>query len=205
MSATRVNQGRLISFDGVDGAGKSTQVPRLAEWLAARGHVVCVTREPTDGPFGRRIREAARAVVAPAPADELEWFEADRAEHVAAVIAPAMERGEIVISDRYFLSTVAYQGARGLPADEILRRSEQRYPRPDLALLFMIDVARGLARTASRGGRAEPLFEEETFLTRVAAIFARLERPYIERIDAAGSPDQVTAAVRSVVAARLGL
>jgi dTMP kinase len=200
-----VNGGRLISLDGIDGAGKSTQLPRLVAWLEARGHRVCATREPTDGPYGRRIRAAARSNDAPTASEELAWFMADRAEHVAAVIEPALARGEVVVSDRYFLSTVAYQGARGILVDDILTRSEQSFPVPDLALLLEIDATRGLARAAERGDAAEPLFEEASFLTRVADIFARIERPYIVRIDAARDADRVTADLLHAVEQRLGL
>jgi dTMP kinase len=200
-----VHRGRLISLDGIDGAGKSTQLPRLVAWLEARGHRVCATREPTDGPYGRRIRAAARGGAAPSPADELAWFMADRAEHVAAVIEPSLARGEVVVTDRYFLSTVAYQGARGIAVDDILARNESRFPLPDLAVLLVIDATRGLARAATRAEAAEPLFEESNFLARVAAVFADIERPYIVRIDAARDAGSVTADLLHAVEMRLRL
>lgn len=200
-----MNRGRLISLDGVDGAGKSTQATRLVRELSARGHRVLATREPTDGAWGRRIRDAAHSGVAPAPADELEWFMADRREHVDRVIAPALARGEIVVTDRYYLSTVAYQGARGIPFETILDRSEREFPWPDLALLMTIDARAGLARAASRGGPADPLFEEEGFLRRVARIFDTIERAYVVRVDAGRDEETVAAALRGAIDDRLGL
>ena len=134
-----MKRGRLVAFEGLDGSGKSTQLERQAARLRAAGHDVVATREPTPGPNGRRIRElAAAGERAPAP-DELALFVADRREHVAEVIAPALARGALVLTDRYFLSTVAYQGARGLDPERLLRESEAEFPLPDLALLFDLD------------------------------------------------------------------
>jgi len=187
-----VKRGRLLALEGLDGCGKSTQAARLAEHLRAAGRDVVATREPTDGPTGRRIRAMARSGEAVAPAEELRWFVADRREHVEEVIAPALAAGRWVVTDRYFLSTVAYQGARGLDWREILAESERRVPLPDVALVFEIDPARGLERVRERGGAAEPVFEEAGYLERVAAIFAAIDRPWVARVDARAPMDEVT-------------
>lgn len=200
-----VNRGPLIAFEGIDGSGKSTQIRRLAERLAARGVPHVVTFEPTRGPMGQRIREIARSGDAVAPEQELAWFMADRAEHVRDVIEPSCARGDWVLTDRYYLSTVAYQGARGLDAEAILAESEARFPTPDLTLVFEIDPKRGLDRVESRGGVAEPLFEEQGFLERVAAAFARIDRPHVVRLDADRDPDAVAADVLDIVRERLGV
>lgn len=200
-----MKRGTLISLDGLDGAGKTTQVVTLAEALRARGHVVCETREPTTGPFGRRLRDAARHGPRPTPQQELDWFFADRREHVSRVIVPALARGDVVVTDRYFPSTVAYQGARGIPWQEILALSEAEFPVPSLALLLEIDPARGLARVEARGGMREPLFEDGPFLARVAAVFAAIDRPYVVRVRGDGTPAEVAAAIARVVAERTGL
>jgi len=194
-----VNDGRLVAFEGVDGAGKSTQLARLAAELRARGRTVVETREPTDGPWGRRIREMARAGERVAPAEELRWFVEDRREHVARVIRPGIAAGSVVLTDRYFLSTVAYQGARGLDPAHLLAEAEAEFPLPDLALVLDVDPAAGLARVATRGGVAEPAFEEEAFLARVVAIFRALDRPYVRHVDARGAPDAVAAAIAAHV------
>jgi dTMP kinase len=200
-----VNAGQLIAFEGLDGCGKSTQLERLAETLRRAGRDVVTTREPTDGPHGRRIRAAARAGDAVPPDEELRWFVDDRREHVERVIAPALAAGCTVLTDRYFLSTVAYQGARGGAPERILADSEAEFPLPALALLLTIDPAEGLARVHTRGRALEPRFEEPAFLAAVAAIFARLDRPYIARIDAGGDTATVERRVSECVAERLGL
>jgi dTMP kinase len=196
-----VNRGTLIALEGIDGCGKSTQLPGLVATLRQRGRgEVVATREPTDGPWGRRIRAMARSGERVSPAEELRWFVEDRREHVAGVIAPALAAGHCVVTDRYFLSTVAYQGARGLDWREILAESEREFPVPDLALVFQLEPKAGLARVRARGGRAEPAFEEEAFLQRVAEILAAIDRPWVTRIDASADPDAVARACRTALA-----
>jgi len=200
-----VNGGRLIAFEGLDGCGKSTQLERLAARLRALGCDVVTTREPSEFPSGQRIREMARSGVPLAAEQELRWFVEDRRVHVAEVIAPALRAGQIVLTDRYYLSTVAYQGARGLDADAILAESEARFPSPDLTLVFEIDPRRGLDRVHARGGVAEPVFEELGFLERVAAGFAALDRPHVVRLDADRTASEVATDVLAIVHERLGV
>ena len=194
-----MNRGTLIAFEGIDGSGKSTQIERLAVALAARGCELETTFEPTEGAMGQRIRAMARSGERVAPETELAWFVADRREHVEQVILPALAAGRWVLTDRYTLSSVAYQGARGLSPDEILASSEAEFPLPDLALVFEIDVQLGVSRVAERKGVAEPVFENRAFLEAAAEIFAALDRAYIERIDARGEPDAVHARVMEAV------
>jgi dTMP kinase len=200
-----VKRGLLIVLEGLDGTGKSTQLPRLARRLAAGGREVVVTREPYDCAPGREIRELAKRHVPVAAAEELALFVAQRRLHVRERIAPALARGAVVLSDRYFLSTVAYQGARGLDPARLLAECEAEFPLPDLALLLELAPAAGLARVAGRGGAAEPAFEHAGFLERVKGIFDALDRPYLERVDAAGTPDEVEARLAAAIHRRLGL
>jgi dTMP kinase len=123
---------------------------------------------------------------------------------VAQVIAPGLAAGSVVVTDRYFLSSVAYQGARGLDWRGILEESEEQFPIPDLALLFRIDPAAGLERIRGRGHRAEPAFEERRFLLRVAAIYEAVERPWLQRIPAQRSAEIVLADALVRVRAALG-
>lgn len=199
-----MNRGRLVAFEGIDGAGKSTQLRRLAAALRGAGRTVVETREPTDGPWGRRIREMARSGARVAPAEELRWFIEDRRAHVAEVILPGVAAGAIVLTDRYFLSTVAYQGARGLDPARLLAEAEAEFPLPDLALVLDVDPAAGLARVAGRGGIAEPAFEDGAFLAQVVAIFRGLDRPYVRHVDGRRPPDAVAADVHAAVGALLG-
>jgi dTMP kinase len=200
-----VNRGQLIAFEGLDGCGKSTQIERLAAALEASGCSVVLTREPTDGEFGRRIRAAALSGEEISPDEELRWFVEDRRAHVAQVIQPALRAGKTVLSDRYYLSSVAYQGARGCDPTRILEESEAEFPIPDLVVLLVIDASAGLARVRARGNAVETRFERSGFLEAVAEIFQRLDRPYIARIAAAGTPDEVQQAVAECVGERLGL
>ena len=199
-----VKRGILIVFEGLDGCGKSTQLRRAAEALTGRGQDIVVTREPTDGPWGRRIREMARSGEVVAPETELEWFFEDRREHMREVVAPALAAGQIVLSDRSYISTVAYQGARGLDPAKILVESEAEFARPDLILLFELSAKEGLARVHERGGDGEPAFENLEFLERVAAIFERLEVDGLRRIDASRGEDEIAADVLGVLDSLLG-
>ncbi len=192
-----MERGSLIVFEGLDGCGKSTQLEFLYEALSTRG-VDCVrTKEPTDGPWGQRIRAMARSNERVAPEEELHWFMQDRREHVREFIEPALARGAVVLSDRYWLSSVAYQGGRGLDWHEIQRANEAEFPDPDLALIFEVAAEEGLARVNARGGVAEPAFEELEFLMRVAKVFAEIDRPWIVRVDARPGAQEVRAAVEA--------
>ena len=200
-----VNAGKLIALEGLDGCGKSSQHQRLAARLRGAGIDVLTTREPTDGPMGQRIRTLARSEETVPARTELDWFLRDRRQHVDEVIAPALAAGQWVLSDRYTLSSVAYQGARGLDWRAILEQGEADFPRPDLVLLFEVPVEVGLERVAARGGVSEPHFERREFLEEVAAIFANLDCDYIERIDARPGLDAVTLQLVQALEARFGL
>ncbi len=186
----------LIALEGIDGCGKTTQLPHVVEALRAAGHEVLATREPTDGEWGAKIRVMAQTGDLPPAEEELRWFMEDRAEHVQEVIGPALSSGTSVVTDRYYLSTVAYQGARGLDWREILAEAEARFPKPDLALVFELTPELGLARVQARGATPEPGFERQEYLTKVAEVYAALDCDYVTRIDA--SRDE-TAVRQSVV------
>ena len=201
-----MNRGRLIAFEGLDGCGKTTQIARLADSLRRAGHEPVVTAEPTDGEYGRRIRAMARgAAPRVAPAEELRWFVEDRREHVARCIEPALRGGRPVLTDRYFLSTVAYQGANGLDAEKILAESEAEFPIPDLVLLLELDVDAALARVRARGAKLEGAFEVRDRLERVARIFRSIERTYITRLDASAGVEAVALAIAAQVREQLDL
>jgi dTMP kinase len=146
-----VTRGIFIAFEGGEGAGKSTQASALADHLAARGHAVTRTREPGGTPAAEAIRSV---LLDPANAGlddraEALLFAAARGEHVARVIRPALERGDIVVCDRFMDSSVAYQGiARGLGRERVADLSLWATGglRPDLAVLLDVDPALGLAR-----------------------------------------------------------
>ncbi len=199
-----VNRGRLIALEGLDGSGKSTQVKRLASVLRDAGSEVVETKEPTEGVIGQRIREMLRSGEALAPERELAWFMEDRRAHVRDLIEPSLRKGRVVVTDRYYLSTVAYQGARGHDAKVILRECEAEFPVPDLVVLLEIEPRAGLDRVQARGGVVEEIFERVEFQQRVAEQFAALDCPYITRIDGARDVDAVArdiaARVRELIA-----
>jgi dTMP kinase len=157
--------------------------------LAARGLECVLTREPTQGPWGRRLRESA-ATGRLSPADELHAFLEDRKQHVSEVIRPRLDAGCIVITDRYYFSTVAYQGARGFDPADLLRRNEAIAIEPHLLVLIDLEPAVGLARIGTRDGAANQ-FESLAQLTRSRAIFLALDKPYLLRLEGAAPPGEL--------------
>jgi len=184
--------GLFIVLDGIDGTGKSTQVRRLADWFEARGRKVVLSREPTDGPWGRKLRESA-ALGRLSPAEELDYFLKDRRQHVEERIAPALAEGRVVLLDRYYFSTMAYQGARGFDPLEIRRKNEAFAPVPDLLLILDLDVDAALARIGARGDTANA-FEKRENLQRCREIFLSLKDEAFARVvSSEGTLDEVTA------------
>ena len=205
-------RGLFITFEGGDGSGKSTQAALLVDWLQKQGRTVVTTREPGGTPLGEELREIvlhSRGHIA--PRSEALIYAADRAHHVATKVRPAIERGDVVVQDRYLDSSVAYQGAaRGLGAEDIRRISLWAVDGllPDLTVLLDLDeeVGRGrldLART--RYDRLEA--EEREFHATVRAAYLELAAHEPERflvVDAAGEVDSIGADIRTRVSALLG-
>lgn len=194
--------GFFIAMEGGDGAGKSTQVEALAQWIRAKGHEVVVTREPGATPIGKRLRSILLDVSSAGLSNRAEalLYAADRAEHVGSVVRPALERGAIVISDRYIDSSVAYQGAgRDLSPTEIARIS--RWATDGLVphLTVLLDVSPEAAR--ERFTEAPDRLESEPaeFHQRVRAGFLTLAAADPGRylvVDAGQEPEAVTTVVR---------
>ncbi|NLT25239.1 MAG: dTMP kinase [Microbacteriaceae bacterium] len=199
--------GLFIVLEGGDGVGKSTHAARLAEHLAARGETVLRTREPGGTELGLEIRGIVlhhRGHVDPRA--EALLYAADRAHHIATVVRPAVERGEIVLQDRYIDSSVAYQGTgRELGADEIRELSlwATRGLVPDLVLV--LDVDPGTARermTAERGALDRLEAEARDFHDRVRGAFLEAAAAHPDRylvVDASREPDAVAAELRDRV------
>lgn len=184
-------RGLLIAFEGIDGTGKSTQIAMLADYLAARGCETLTTREPTDGPYGRKIRSMFASRRCLTPAEELGLFMADRREHVRDLLLPALAAGKVVLTDRYYLSTAAYQGAAGFDPAAIIAENEEFAPRPDLVLLLTLTPAESVHRIKNFRGESLNDFESEAALAGVAAVFASFAMSYVIRVDAAKSPAEV--------------
>lgn len=196
-----MSQGIFIVVEGIDGTGKSTQSKRLAEWFRSRGREVVLSREPTDGPWGKKLRESATTGRLSAE-EELECFLNDRREHVEMSIKPALAEGKVVILDRYYFSTMAYQGARGFDPAEIRRRNEVFAPQPDLLLILDLSVESAHGRIGARGDTANE-FEQRDTLSRCREIFLSLrDEPFACVIDAEPSLNEVTADILSMVTAK---
>ena len=191
-------KGVLIVFEGTDGTGKSTQLSLLAQYLQDNNFPVVTTREPTEGKYGQQIRKLYLQRDSYTPREELELFLADRKEHVDNFIIPSLACGKIVLCDRYFLSTIAYQGAIGFDIDELISLNNFA-PDPDMALLFHAPVDTSLKRITD--GRRETLndFEQIENLQKVSSIFDSLSMPFIHKINAQGAIEDVHAKVLSLV------
>ncbi|MBM3223716.1 MAG: dTMP kinase [Candidatus Tectomicrobia bacterium] len=197
-----LSRGEFIVFEGIDGVGKTTQVDLLAQRLQQAGYEVVCLKEPTEGVWGQKLRQLAReGRHTVAPATELAWFLEDRREDVTQNIQPALARGQIVLLDRYYFSTMAYQGALHFDPEDIRRRNEAFAPPPDLLLLLEIPVTQSLARVQQRG--VPSAFERRDYLERVASAFAAMQFPYLRRIDAAGPVQEVHCQIWQAVHALL--
>ena len=191
-------KGLFIVIEGIDGTGKSTQARRLGDWFVARGREVVLSREPTDGPWGKKLRESA-ATGRLSPEDELQYFLNDRRQHVEEIIQPSLTAGKVVILDRYYFSTMAYQGARGFDPAEIRRLNEEFAPVPDLLLILDLDVDTAHQRIGHRGDSTNE-FEKKESLERCREIFLTLtEEPFCRVIDSNGDLDSVSDKIRQIV------
>jgi dTMP kinase len=200
--------GLFITLEGGDGSGKTTQAERLGVWLAGEGRTILRTREPGGTEVGVEVREIVlhhRGDIAPRA--EALLYAADRAHHVATVVRPALERGDVVIQDRYIDSSVAYQGAgRVLDPEAVRRLSEWATEglRPDLTILLDLDAdaARGrLDEARTRYDRLEA--EASEFHDRVRSAYLSLAASEPERflvVDAALPVEEIAAAIRARVA-----
>lgn len=176
-------KGLLVVLEGIDGAGKSSQARILKTRLAAEGFDVVSFREPTRGRWGRLIKRKARLPGSLTPEEEVDLFLKDREENVRKNLEPALEAGKIVILDRYYFSTIAYQGARGLDPERIRRMNEKFAVKPDLVFILDIDARNGLRRISLRR-RKDRLFEREKYLVKVQRIFQSFKGRKFIRVDA---------------------
>jgi dTMP kinase len=194
-------RGVLITVEGVEGSGKTTQMRRLARWLAREGYPIEQTREPDGTPLGVAVRRLFER--RPQPLAEMFLFLAARHQHVAERLTPWLRRGRVVLCDRYTDATVAYQGyARGLDP-EMIRDLNVRATGgvlPDLTLLFDLDPAAGFRRI----GRRRDTFERQAlaFHRRVRQGYLEIQRAEpkrVRKIDAARPPTVVAAEVQTIV------
>lgn len=198
-----MKKGNFITLEGAEGAGKSTQMARIAQWLVDNGHDVITSREPGGTPFAEAIRglvlDASAEEDSDVPGDltELLLMFASRAQHLERLVRPWLAEGKTMLCDRFTDATWAYQGGgRGLPSKWIATLEELVHGdlQPDLTVLLDLDVSVGLARAAKRS-------EPDWFERQDIAFFERVRKAYLERaakaperfavIDASGSEDEV--------------
>ena len=178
-------RGLLIVLEGIDGSGKTTQARSLLRRLRRRGFEASFFREPTRGRWGREVKRQAARADSLTPEEELALFVRDRRENVAGNLEPALRAGRIVVLDRYYFSTMAYQGAKGIDVGRIRRINEAFAVKPDLVVVLDVDAKAGLARIRGRK-RRDKLFEREGYLVRVREIFRGLRGPRFVHVDGRG-------------------
>ncbi|WP_457752611.1 dTMP kinase [Thermococcus sp.] len=174
--------GIFIVIEGIDGAGKSTQAKLLAKWFEKRGYDVVLTKEPTDTAFGKLIRKLVltggrEGIIDGAKISheaEALLFAADRAEHVKKLIEPSIKAGKIVISDRYFYSSLAYQWARGLDLEWLINLNKFAI-RPDLVILLDLPVKESMKRINGRQLKSE--------FDRIAELQKRVRENYLKLVE----------------------
>ncbi|MBN2102816.1 dTMP kinase [bacterium] len=199
---TALKKGLLIAIEGIDGTGKSTQSLRLKTYFSNQGIASQYLREPTGGKYGLEIRRLAREGRRQVtPEQELELFIKDRIEDCDNNIRPALERKKLVLIDRYYFSTIAYQGALGLDIEEIRKRNEAIALIPDLVLILDMPVEKALQRIIHERGDVHDDFERADFLKKVQAIFQSMDRPYIHYLSADRDPDAVFEEMRDKIEA----
>lgn len=205
----RALQGRFVAFEGVDGSGKTTQVARVVEALRTLGLDVERTREPSDGPIGRVLRDALVGRVALpdgarlVPETIAALFVADRADHRARTVLPGLARGATVITDRYVLSSLAYQGDECDPG--WVAAANGIFPWPDLTVFLELSTSASLARAAARAEERQ-IYEESAQLARIAQRYREAfdAMPATKvKVDAAASVEEVTERVLDAIAATL--
>lgn len=202
-----MQSGLFITLEGGEGAGKTTQLEKVAEWFRSRGHRVLVTREPGGTRAGEAIRQILlqRDDIAISAETELLLMFAARAQHLVEIIRPALAAGKVVICDRFTDASYAYQGGgRGLARKQIeqLEAWVQEGLRPDLTLLLDTPVAVGMARAGERGSADRFESEVDAFFLAVREAYLNIARRDPERvsvIDASQPLENVTAAIYKVL------
>lgn len=193
-------KGVLITIEGIDGVGKTTQTGLLSKYLKNKGHVVVHLREPTDGFWGKKIKNLSKRGRTASPEEECQWFLNDRKEDVEKNINPALAEGKIVVMDRYYYSTMAYQGALGLDVEKIRQKNEGFAPKPDLVIILDAPPKTGLERITK--GRNEELnyFESLEYQEKVRAIFLSMkDQDNVRMVDGSLVLDEVQNHIREIV------
>lgn len=195
-----VSKGILIVFEGIDGSGKSTHAKILFDDLTADGFDAVILKEPTSGKWGEKIREIAKfGRGGISPKEELDYFMNDRREDVELNITPCLNAKKIVIMDRYYISTMAYQGVVGFDPEETRKINEDFAPTPDIVFLLDIEPKVAVSRIMKERGGIYPGFEKEEYLSKVRTIFNSIHMPGLITINTNAEIDSVSDKIISEV------
>ena len=179
----------LINLEGIDGCGKSTQIKLLQQKLEELGETTVVLKEPTNGPHGQKLWDVLHGKRKATNEEILEFFILDRKQHVNEKIQPALDDGTIVLMDRYYYSSMAYQVAGGLDV-EYIRNKHDFAPNPDIVLIFDLPVSTALERV--RGHSEADEFEKEEHLEKVREAYLNLESdPLVRIVDSVRIPEEI--------------
>ena len=181
--------GVLVNLEGIDGCGKSTQSKLLLEKLEGEGEKVIILKEPTKRPHGQKLWDVLHGKRKATNEEILELFVLDRIQHVEEKIQPALDDGTVILMDRYYYSSMAYQVAGGIDVEEI-RKKHVFAPKPDVVLIFDLPVSVALERVKGHSDADE--FEKEEHLEKVREAYLDLENdPLVRIVDATGTPEEI--------------
>ena len=181
--------GVLVNLEGIDGCGKSTQSKLLLKKLEGEGEKVIILKEPTKRPHGQKLWDVLHGKRKATNEEILELFVLDRIQHVEEKIQPALDEGTVILMDRYYYSSMAYQVAGGIDVEEI-REKHVFAPRPDVVLIFDLPVSVALKRVKGHSDADE--FEKEEHLKKVREAYLDLENdPLVRIVDATGTPEEI--------------
>ena len=179
----------LVNLEGIDGCGKSTQSKLLLEKLEGEGEKVIILKEPTKRPHGQKLWDVLHGKRKATNEEILELFVLDRIQHVEEKIQPALDDGTVILMDRYYYSSMAYQVAGGIDVEEI-REKHVFAPKPDVVLIFDLPVSIALERVKGHSDADE--FEKEEHLEKVREAYLDLENdPLVKIVDATGTPEEI--------------
>jgi len=179
----------LINLEGIDGCGKSTQSKFLVKKFEENNEKTIILKEPTNGKYGKKLWEMLSGKREATTEQILDLFVMDRKEHVKNKINPALNEGKIVLMDRYYYSTMAYQAAAGIDVNRI-RKDNEFAPKPDIVLIF--DLPADLAMKRVRGHSVADVFEKEEHLEKVREAYLNLENdPLVRIIDSTRTPKEI--------------
>ena len=181
--------GVLVNLEGIDGCGKSTQSKLLLEKLEGEGEKVIILKEPTKRPHGQKLWDVLHGKRKATNEEILELFVLDRIQHVEEKIQPALDDGTVILMDRYYYSSMAYQVAGGIDVEEI-REKHVFAPKPDIVLIFDLPVSIALERVKGHSNADE--FEKEEHLEKVREAYLDLGNdPLVRIVDATGTPEEI--------------